>query len=76
MGQDVTDGCAEKITKRRLVYRALTGSNGKTRFAMSARAARPVRPNEAAKVGPVIACRQLSNQAQMLSDDLEAMSGA
>jgi hypothetical protein len=30
------DSSAKKITKGQLVYRALTGMNGKTRFAMDA----------------------------------------
>src|SRR3979490_1329444 len=34
------DRSVENITDRRLVYRALTGSNGKTRFAADARATR------------------------------------
>jgi hypothetical protein len=34
------DRSAEKITNGQLVYRALTGTNGKTRFAMAATAAR------------------------------------
>jgi hypothetical protein len=33
------DRSAEKITNGRLVYRLLTGTNGKTRFAMTARRA-------------------------------------
>jgi hypothetical protein len=42
---DVTDRSAEKITKGRLVYRLLTGTNGKARFAMTARTAGSV-PND------------------------------
>jgi hypothetical protein len=39
MHHDVTDRSARKITKGWVVYRALTGMNGETRFAMVARTA-------------------------------------